>query len=161
MITCDQSHDLQVELAESKQFAVLNDVHRMFVIARHPDEHANFVKQRSKRQHYSGTSVEVMVRLQSVEQLFCQNRDMLRMSFVEPVSGAEVNGGTDHMIPEVAAPDVVAGQFLQQAVPQVHIGESNLIDVESLRHVDDCEQRRDQSFGIWKRQVIIVDEFVD
>ena len=67
MVPGHLSDQPQVSPTEAEQFAVLNEVHRVFVVAGDADKQTDLVQQSRQLQHHAVAIVQAMLGLQSME----------------------------------------------------------------------------------------------
>lgn len=79
-----------IAASQSEQFAVLDQIHRVLVVAGRVDVQADLVQQRGDVQQQAGASIELMLLSQLLEQLFGEQRDVLGVVFVEAKLAAKI-----------------------------------------------------------------------
>ena len=161
VIAGHERHQPHVLPAQTENFAVVDDIKRMLVVAGVRDEQADLVQHRRDVENHLVPRLQVMIVLQCTVELPAQVGHPHRMGFVEIELSAQFDGRTDDLVDEGLVPLPAMGQLLQQAVSQIDVRHKDMIEPSGFGQHHVRQKGRSQRFRVWERQMVRLNESVN
>lgn len=153
----DQGH---IAAGQSEQFAVLNQVHCVFVITARAHVQANLMQNRGDTQQQFIPRFESMILPQILKEDFAEFRHMFRMRLIELESSTQIDGGASHLVRKVFRERPAGRHFGQQPIAQIHICDDQMRQLKRPAQLHVSEECRSQRGRILEGYVVTMDELV-
>lgn len=148
LVANDECDEELIAFGEPEEFAVIDDVHRVFVVRTSADEGADLVEDGGEVEDQFHALVELVLGHQVREEFSAQSRDVACMCLVEGVTATEVDRRSDDLISQFDGPSVAVGEFGKESITKIRICDEELIAFEFFGEQSVAHQCGPKRIGI-------------